>query len=197
MKSGDVDRLIGDLRGADSIRRDAASARLRVIGAAAVERLGELVRADVGPSVRQTALATLDGIDDPHVVPIAIHALTDADLDVRLAAITTLRGWITRENGTRALESLSGVALDRTQPSEARLAALDALAELPASLVQPILEQAPDAAPPTRFADPAVAQDWVARHGDAPLTHLHQQVHQLTLLEGVLKAADSRTGGRA
>jgi hypothetical protein len=212
VKSGDVERLIAALCGDDAIRRDAASARLRLIGPPVVERLAALLQPERSARARVAALATLDGIDDPHVVSIAIDALADTDADVRLASISLLRGWVSRETGTRVLEALSATALDRAQPSEVRLAALDALSELPPALVQPILEQAPDAAPPTRFADPDGARDWVMHHADGPLSHLHdamvlirdcerrstsaRQIAQWRVARGAAHAALARRGSR-
>lgn len=173
MKAGDVDRLIADLRGADRLARDAASARLRVTGIAALSRLAALVRTDLDASTRVAALSTLDGIDDPRIIGVALHALEDPESSVRLAAIAVLRSWLTREPGTRVLEALSGLALDRLQISEVRLAALDALSDLPSTVVQPVLEQAPDSGPSQHFDDPQRAREWVARHDVGPLSYLH------------------------
>ena len=89
------------------------------------------------------------------------------------AAIAVLRGWLTREPGTRALEALTAVAVDPAQEARTRRAALDALSDLPQDLVQPILDQQP-AIPPVAVDDPAAARQWVsARGGQAPLSELH------------------------
>ena len=183
MKAGEIERLVADLCGSDPLKRDAASARLRVIGAPIIDRISTILRSDIAPSTRAVALTTLDGIDDRRAVAVAVHGLDDSDQAVRLAAIGVLRSWVTREPGTRALEALTGIALDRQQSSDVRLAALDALSELPAAILQPVLEQAPDAAPPERFDDPASAQDWIARHADAPLSHLHDAIATLRACE--------------
>jgi len=172
---GEVARLIADLRDGDAVSREAASARLRVIGARALTHLAALVRDTRNPAVRVAALATLEGIDHPHSADIALEALADSDVDVRTAAIPVLRAWMSREPGTRVLEALTGVALDRAQPTTVRLAALDALSDLPRDIVQPILERAPDAGPPV-FKDPQTAREWIAAHDDAPLSLLHDIV---------------------
>ena len=170
--SGEIGRLIAALRSGDSLAREAAAARLRVIGAGALTRLAALVREDHDASVRAAALTTIEGIDHPRSADIAIAALTDPDAAVRTAAIPVLRVWMSREPGTRVLEALTGVALDREQPAAVRLAALDALSALPRDIIQPILERAPDAAPPV-FTDPQAAREWLESHRDAPLSILH------------------------
>jgi hypothetical protein len=172
---GEIARLIAHLRDGDAVSREAASARLRVIGARALTQLAALVRDTRNASVRVAALVTLEGIDHPHSADIAIEALADADVDVRTAAIPVLRAWMSREPGTRVLEALTGVALDRAQPATVRVAALDALSDLPRDIVQPILERAPDSGPPV-FKDPQTAREWMAAHDDAPLSILHDIV---------------------
>jgi hypothetical protein len=193
VRAGELERLVADLCGSDPLRRDAASARLRVVGAPAIDRISTILRSDSAPTTRAAALTTLDGIDDRRVIAVAVRGLDDPDDRVRLAAITVLRSWITREPGTRVLEALTAMALDRQQSSELRLAALDALSELPAAIVQPVLEQAPDAAPPSRFDDPMMAQDWIARHDDAPLSHLHDAIVMLRDCERGEHATRART----
>ncbi len=172
---GDVERLIGDLRGNDPVKRAAAQARLRVAGSRALDRLAALAGWDLNPSIRAAAVTTLDGIDDPRAATIAMQALGDADPAVRVAAIPVLRTWISREPGTRVLEAMTGVALDRDQPAPVRLAALDALSELPRHIVQPIFEQAPDPGPEA-FDNPDGVRQWVTAHEDAPLSQLHQAI---------------------
>lgn len=172
---GEIARLIADLRDGDAVAREAASARLRVIGARALTRLSALVHDERNAAVRVAALVTIEGIDHPHSADIAIAALADPDVDVRTAAIPVLRAWMSREPGTRVLEALTGVALDRAQPTTVRVAALDALSDLPRDIVQPILERAPDSGPPV-FKDPQTAREWIASHADASLSILHDIV---------------------
>ena len=139
----------------------------------AIPRLSALIAGEADPLVRSAALSALEGIDDRRAVDIALGALASNDAAVMPAAITVLRGWLTREPGTRALEALTAVAVDPAQEARTRRAALDALSDLPPELVQPILDQQP-AIPPVAFDDPAAARQWVsARAGQAPLSELH------------------------
>jgi hypothetical protein len=181
----EAQQLVAELREADAVRRDAAIARLRVLGSRAVTRLSTLVRHDANAAARASALRALDGIDDPRVVEIAIGALRDADDDVRVSAVTALAGWVVREQGTRVMDALVTIALDRVQPSSVRLAALDALSQLPRDIVQPILEQTPvDASGPDGGDDPRDVQEWLAHHGDAPLSSLHGLIAHIREREG-------------
>jgi hypothetical protein len=93
-----------------------------------------------------------------------------------LAAIGVLRGWLTREPGTRVLDAVTTIALDRRRDARVRLAALDALSELPRELVQPVFEQGPVQTAAT-LDDPSSAGDWIATRGAAaPLSELHDAI---------------------
>jgi hypothetical protein len=120
----------------------------------------------------------LDGLDDARGVTLARTALHDSDPDVALAAVVVLRGWLTREEGTQVLDAITTAALDKRRDAAVRLAALDALSELPADLVAPIRERAPiDTGAQPALADPAALRDWLTEHaGTAPLSALHAAV---------------------
>jgi len=124
------------------------------------------------------ALRALEGVDDPRAAQAAVAALAGADIPVALAALAVLRGWVADEAGTRVLDVLTAIAVDRTRDAQVRLAALDALSELPNDLVQPILEQAALAPQSQAMADdPLTVREWVAaRAREAPLSKLHETV---------------------
>ena len=139
-------------------------ARLRVAGAAAFAPLARFVEAGAPPMALAAALAALDGCDDPRAIGVARRALTAPDADVVLAAVGVLRGWLNDDRGLEAIEALTVMALDRERPGPLRLAALDALSDLPPHLVAPIRDTSalePGASPPD---DPGRALEWLAAH---------------------------------
>ena len=175
----EVQQLLTALRARDAVRRDAAIARLRVLGSRAVGRLEELAQTGTDDE-RGLALQALEGIDDPRVVDLALAALADRHIPVRLAAIQVLRPWVAHEDGTRVMEALVTRALDDQQSPELRAAARDALSQLPHHLIEPVLSAAAAAATDDPLpGDPAAVQAWLTRHGDAPLSALHALVTTL------------------
>lgn len=173
-----LDRLIGDLSSADPLARDTAVARLRVLGGRALPRLIALVATGPHGPGGAAALAALEGSDDPRAAGAARTALDSRDVDVVIAALGVLRAWVTREPGTELLEAITAIAVDRGRDAHVRLAALDALADLPADLLAPIRAQAPppETAGPA-LDTPAAAHAWVDAHGArASLARLHDAV---------------------
>ena len=182
-RAGEVERLVSALLDAGGTTRDAAVARLRVIGSRALARLASFLATDAPPEARVAAFKALEGIDDPRTLDPGLTGLAHPDPDVAVAAIGVLRRWLLRERGTRVLDALSAAALDGSRDARVRVAALDALSELPRNVVQPLLQQVP---PSLRDAearaagktgaidDPIAAREWLATHHDAPLSELHQ-----------------------
>lgn len=171
----DVARLLADLQGDDDRGRAAAVARLRVIGSRALTPLSAVIAGDAAPGVRAAALSALEGLDDARVIDIALTALQATDEDVVIAALSVLKDWVTREQGTRVLEALTVEALDKSRSGPIRLAALDALSDLPRRLVEPLLERMPAPSPDRATEDPTTLRDWVARHEHtASLLELHE-----------------------
>jgi len=178
---GDVDRLIAELAHTDAMHRDAAVARLRVLGVRVLAHLSAIVDSTsptASPRARTAALAVLESFDDPRTIALALRALQDEDADVAQAAIGVLRGWLTREDGTRALDAVTAAAMDKRRDGAVRLAALDALSELPPELVAPVRERAPvDGGDRPALDDPAALGAWLGTHGGtAPLSSLHAAV---------------------
>jgi hypothetical protein len=179
-RSGGVglEQLIADLRGTEATRRDAAVARLRVMGLRALPHLVALLESPAPAGARAAALSVLESFDDPRTIAPAVRALHDADTDVAQAAVAVLRGWLTREDGTRALDAVTAAAMDKRRDGAVRLAALDALSELPPELVAPVRERAPvDGGDRPALDDPAALGAWLGAHaGTAPLSSLHAAV---------------------
>lgn len=159
------------------MRRESAVARLRILGGGAVDRLASLAASQAPADARAAALKTLEGLDDERALKPALRGIADADAGVAVAAIGVLRDWVTREAGTSALDALTGAALDTARDPGVRLAALDALSELPRDLVQAVRRQVPaDTHAVQTFDDPVTAREWLSSHQRAPFSTLHDFV---------------------
>jgi len=176
--TGDIDRLIADLQSSDSIRRDAAVARLRILGNRALPRLIDLVAAHESAAVRALALDVLEGLDDVRAIDVAFDALRDGNIEVVIAALGVLRRWVAEETGTRLLDAITAITVDRSRDARVRVAALAALSELPEHLVRPIRDQAPppESAGPS-LDDPVQVREWIQAYGaGATLSTLHELI---------------------
>jgi len=176
--TGDIDRLIADLQSSDSIRRDAAVARLRILGNRALPRLIDLVAAHESGAVRALALDALEGLDDVRAIDVAFDALRDGNIEVVIAALGVLRRWVAEETGTRLLDAITAITVDRSRDARVRVAALAALSELPEHLVRPIRDQAPppESAGPA-LDDPVQVREWIQAYGaGATLSTLHELI---------------------
>ncbi len=195
----EVERLAADLLSDQATRRDAAVARLRVVGSRAVSRLASLVESPAPPPARAAALAALDGIDDPRAADIAVAALRDGDRDVVIAALGVLRNFVAQEPDTRIFEAITVIALDKARDGGVRLAALDALSDLPRPLVEPIRAEATASpADPSRFDDPTTARAWLTAHeARAPLSALHDMLMSVRERERADAAAGRRDDWRS
>ena len=140
-RASDVSRLIDDLVNGDAVRREAASARLTVIGTRAVERLLKVAEDAAGSMpVRGVALRTLSAIGDIRAVPLATAILDRGPNDLALAAIEVLGSVVQRDDAqaTNAFERLAEIALSPRADTDQRVAAIRALEGLPAQLIAPI-----------------------------------------------------------
>jgi hypothetical protein len=218
--SSEIRLLVEALSGADDVRRDAAAARLSVIGARAVEQLLAAYARARAPQVRATILLVLEPIGDPRSLEPARIALRKEDAEVAIAAAQVLRGLLDApEPGVAAgaLDALVTLALDSKAPLAVRRAAYDTLRDLPEDVragVAGVL--GPDADWETTDAAPespkqAVKSAWTAaldgrlpeqvavlreavqsRAATAPLTSLQKLVDTLRARERVdaAQAAD-------
>jgi hypothetical protein len=128
--------LIEALRGPDSPRREAAIARLAVMGARAVERLVAAYRDSIDRDTRVAVLRVLEGIRDRRGLDIARDALS-GDEEVAAAGAAALQSLLESPQAqvaTEALDALMGTALSRTAPRQTRLAACRALEGAPADV---------------------------------------------------------------
>lgn len=152
-------------------------ARLRVAGSGALARLSAFLDSDPPSQARAAALSALDGIDDVRVVDAAVAAVGAPEPPVVVAALGVLRGWVAREEGTRVLDAIAAVALDGARDVQVRRAAVEALADLPRDLVQPILEQVSAQDWRTPEDDPLKIREWLSTEGRAAaLSALHDLI---------------------
>ena len=158
--SAEIRQLIAALGSDDEVERESAVARLAVVGERAVERLLQEFPKATGRT-RTGMLRALEAAGDPRALPLARAALQDGSAAVQTAAIGTVRAFLgsPRPDVSRgALDALVAVALDRTRIAMVRIAAYDALRDLPADVRDPIRE--------TLAADPD--PDVSARAGSPP-----------------------------
>ncbi len=146
------ERLIARLRGSDEVAREAAVARLTLLGARAVASLLAVLEHDAAPDTRAAVLRVLEGIGDPRALDPARRLLAgpDAPPSVALAAVAVLRRLLASPRATdanRALDALVSVVLDGASHETVRLAALDALGDLPRgtlAALEPVLARDPN-----------------------------------------------------
>jgi hypothetical protein len=136
-----IDALMADLASEGAAKREAAVARLIVIGTRAVERLAALAGDFGARSVaRVAALGALEAIADVRALRIALQAFDDPDPGVASAAIGLARVFLRGPRGVAALDRLTTLALDLRRTEPIRLAAIRALGDLGPSTLKPLFE---------------------------------------------------------
>jgi hypothetical protein len=126
-------QLIEALGGADDVRREAAIARLAVIGPRAIDALLHAYASSTDRDLRIAVLRALESSGDRRTIAVAREALANGG-DVAVAAATALRGLLDSPHGptaTDALDLLVATVLDRAVDRLVRIAALDALHAMP------------------------------------------------------------------
>ena len=218
----EVRRLLSDLEGEDPVRRDAAVARLAVIGTRAVRQILEHLAATSVASAKASLLMALESIADPRSVEPVLAAMASEDAAVRVAAIRAARGLLSLPQGTRVLDRLTALVLNQERPGPERAVALDALGALPARTMRPLLDKLRD--DPSREVRDVVAQaglpvddpvaeleeaadGWLARDpdavvhlvsraaADAPLSTLHRLIEKVRSKESEGRPARRRDWG--
>jgi HEAT repeat protein len=136
-----IDRLLEDLTAGSAVAREAAIARLILVGGRAVDRLTRLAASTETPTAaRLGALRALEGIGDVRALDSALQATSDADDSVAAAAINVARRHLAGAQGIAALDRLIAIALDSARHDEVRTTALRALRELEPATLQPVLD---------------------------------------------------------
>ena len=175
---------MAQLRDGAPVEREAAIARLRVIGARAIARLTALARSAAPDVARAAAVKALEGIDDPRTRAVVLDLAAADSPAVAAASIAAARPWLGRD--AAVLDLVAAAALDARRPQAVRTAAVDALAELPAALVGPVLERLRAEAPAMAeradghapsLDEPEGVREWLAlRGGAAPLSEIHDAI---------------------
>lgn len=156
--AAEIRHLISALGGDDDVRREVAIARLAVIGGRAVERLIAAYESTGDRDTRIAVLRALEPTSDGRMAPLARKALTEGG-DLAVAAASALRGLLdSTHESTRsdALDVLAGVALDPAAERRVRLAAVEALQDMPEAVrarVAAALQNDPDPALKSRAHD--------------------------------------------
>lgn len=132
--ASEIRALVQALGAADDVKRESAIARLAVIGGRAVDRL-TAVYADPATSrdARVAILRVLDGVGDARAIPIARRGLQEGG-DVAVAAAGALRTLLDSTSdgaSAAALDALVSAAVDRAGERRVRMAAFEALQDMP------------------------------------------------------------------
>jgi hypothetical protein len=156
--AGEIRQLISSLGSDDDVRREAAIARLAVIGRRAVDRLIAAYDSTGDRATRIAVLRALEPAGDGRMVPMARKALSEGG-DLAVAAAEALRGLLDSPDGptgAKALDALVAAALDPAAERRVRLAAVEALQGMPKGVrarVAAALQADPDPALKARAND--------------------------------------------
>jgi hypothetical protein len=208
--SAEVRSLVGALLSDDEMRREAAIARLAVIGSRATERLIEAYGAAADSAARIAILRALEPAADPRALPTACEALQRPG-DQAIAAAAVLTQFLDARDpahAAAALDALIEAALDPTRERRLRLAAYSALQDIPADMLVKVTEALKldvrgiareDAAYDAMIADafegqfpddPVQLRDAIiARGGSAPLGGLQGLIDAVRVRERGAKTA--------
>lgn len=135
-----ISALLADLASARAITREAAVARLTVLGARAAEPLAALAGNAAAPAAARTgALRVLEATAAERGLDAALRAMDDAGAGVALAAIAAARPHLRGRRGAAVVDRLTRVALDRGRAAAVRIAAMHALSALERSTLKPLM----------------------------------------------------------
>lgn len=223
--ASEIRQLVEALGGSDDVRREAAIARLGIIGPRAVDRLLAAYRAASTREVKIAVFRALEVAGDGRTAGLAREGLQEGG-DVACAAVAALAGLLEAPHPPAAAEALDLLvesALNRAADRRVRLAAFQAIQHLPqvgarmaAALGQDadtVLTAAADDVPRDRAAADAAWQDAlegrlpetpgmlrdliVARASAAAVTVLLAMIDAVRAREGSLPEGAVRDGWRA
>ncbi len=131
--ASEIRQLVEALGGADDVRREAAIARLGIIGPRAVDHLLTAYRAAASRDMKLAVLRALEVAADGRTVLVARDALRDGG-DLACAAVAALGALLEAARppaAAEALDLLVEAALNRAAERRLRLAAFQAIQHLP------------------------------------------------------------------
>jgi hypothetical protein len=138
----EVRQLIEALSSNNDVRREAAIARLAVIGRRATDRLIGAFGPGTDAAVKVAILQALERIADPRSLSLTSAALNEP-ADVAVAAAASLKPLLDSPEpsvSASALDALVAVALDPTRERRVRVAAHAALKDIPPKMLARITE---------------------------------------------------------
>ena len=134
----EIDALVADLSADRPVTREAAVARLTVLGARAVDKLTAVLESEVPGPARVAALQTLEAIASPRALDPALRAVDDRDPAVALAAVSMVRAFLRSARGADVTDRLAQLAIDAQRQPDVRLAAMHALSDLTSAELRPL-----------------------------------------------------------
>jgi hypothetical protein len=194
--AAEIRPLVVRLVGSDAVEREAASARLAIIGARATRTLTAALEGTTSPQGQAAILRTLEAIHDPRALAPAARLADSDQADVAAAAVSVLRRFLRHSDAAlanAAFERLTSLALDPTRPEPVRAVALEALSDLPADTTGEVLRQLRD--DPSRRLRAAATP----RADSAPRPGALAEITQASLCPDptVLRALVANEGSRA
>jgi HEAT repeat protein len=136
-----IARLTADLSASNEVQREAAIARLAVIGRRAVPHLLAALGPDNPRQLRMSSLRALEGIGEEGDLGAVLGSLADPDPDIAAAAVAVVRRFLQTGCDPIAVDQLTALVLDPGRDVVVRRAALEALGEMPARTVRPVWER--------------------------------------------------------
>ena len=130
--ASEIRSLTSALASDDEVTRETAIARLAIFGSRAVDRV-MAAYAHADRHTRRAILRVLEATADPRGLPLARQALAEAG-DVGVSATGALRALLDSpltNAATEAFDALVETAMNRSADRRVRLAALDALRDMP------------------------------------------------------------------
>jgi hypothetical protein len=135
-----VGALTADLASDRADAREAAIARLTLLGGRAVDQLLLLLASAASPTAQTAALQALGAIADARALDRVIEAIDARDPTVASAAASAARVFLRGPRGATVVDRLTRAVLDLGRDEGVRLAALRALADLERRTIDPLLD---------------------------------------------------------